>query len=287
MQPASTGWLYTPPSSAAALSCPFNQFEVTRMLLYQGTAIAGIHEELALLREFLMGRQSQPPPLPQEPLLATTQAALPTPSAATTQAALPAPSWTTPNAVHLRGCAHPPRSLLALVVAASTVALGHPLVYSLPLPRTALPPLSWSATATHGGPRAPRVLYGGVNGTLFPSDVGATTGAAAASSRPPPRSEGASQAVPRFYKLEFLTYDDLNDPLNWLNHCEQFFSGQQTPSMNYTWLAAYHLHGAAQTWYFTLVQDEGQPTWERFKELCHLQFGPPVRGSRLAQLGRI
>jgi hypothetical protein len=29
---------------------------MTRMLLDQGAAIAGIHEELALLREFLVGR---------------------------------------------------------------------------------------------------------------------------------------------------------------------------------------------------------------------------------------
>jgi hypothetical protein len=35
------------------------------------------------------------------------------------------------------------------------------------------------------------------------------------------------------------------------------------------------------------VQDEGQPAWDRFKELCHLQFGAPVRSSRLAELGRI
>jgi hypothetical protein len=33
MQSASTGWLNTPPSSAAALPHPFNQFEVMRMLL--------------------------------------------------------------------------------------------------------------------------------------------------------------------------------------------------------------------------------------------------------------
>jgi hypothetical protein len=50
---------------------------------------------------------------------------------------------------------------------------------------------------------------------------------------------------------------------------------------------SYHLQGAAQTWYFTLGQDEDRPTWERFKELCHIQFGPPVRGSRLAELDRI
>jgi hypothetical protein len=35
------------------------------------------------------------------------------------------------------------------------------------------------------------------------------------------------------------------------------------------------------------MQDEGQPSWERFKELCHLQFGPPVCGSRLAEPGHI
>ncbi|EMS48005.1 hypothetical protein TRIUR3_01852 [Triticum urartu] len=29
------------------------------------------------------------------------------------------------------------------------------------------------------------------------------------------------------------------------------------------------------------------PPWERFCELCLLRFGPPVRGSRLAELGRL
>jgi hypothetical protein len=41
-----------------ALPRPFNQFEMTRILLDQGAAITGIREELALLREFLMGRSS-------------------------------------------------------------------------------------------------------------------------------------------------------------------------------------------------------------------------------------
>ena len=27
------------------------------------------------------------------------------------------------------------------------------------------------------------------------------------------------------------------------------------------------------------------PPWERFRELCLLRFGPPVCGSRLAELG--
>ena len=29
------------------------------------------------------------------------------------------------------------------------------------------------------------------------------------------------------------------------------------------------------------------PPWERFRELCFLRFGPPIRGSRLAELGRL
>jgi hypothetical protein len=29
------------------------------------------------------------------------------------------------------------------------------------------------------------------------------------------------------------------------------------------------------------------PPWDRFRELCHLQFGPPVRGTRLAELARL
>ena len=29
------------------------------------------------------------------------------------------------------------------------------------------------------------------------------------------------------------------------------------------------------------------PPWERFRELCLLRFGPPIRGSRLAKLGRL
>ena len=55
-----------------------------------------------------------------------------------------------------------------------------------------------------------------------------------------------------------------------------------------TWIASYHLQGATQTWYYALEQDEGgMPPWERFRDLCLLRFGPPIRGSRLAELGRL
>uniref|UniRef100_A0ACD6AWM8 Uncharacterized protein n=1 Tax=Avena sativa TaxID=4498 RepID=A0ACD6AWM8_AVESA len=29
------------------------------------------------------------------------------------------------------------------------------------------------------------------------------------------------------------------------------------------------------------------PPWDRFRDLCLLRFGPPIRGSRLAELGRL
>jgi hypothetical protein len=67
--------------------------------------------------------------------------------------------------------------------------------------------------------------------------------------------------------------------LNWLNQCDQFFRGQHTLASNRTWLASYHLRGAAQTWYYALEQAKGMPTWERFKELCNFRFGLAVRGS--------
>ena len=72
-----------------------------------------------------------------------------------------------------------------------------------------------------------------------------------------------------------------------MNQCEQFFRGQHTLASDRTWLATYHLRGAAQTWYYALEQDEGMPSWERFKDLCRLRFGPAIRGSRLAKLGRL
>jgi hypothetical protein len=78
------------------------------------------------------------------------------------------------------------------------------------------------------------------------------------------------------------------DPLNWLNQCEQFFRGQRTLASDRTWIASYHLRGTAQTWYYALEQDEGgMPPWERFRDFCLLRFGPPIRGSRLAKLGRL
>ena len=132
-------------------------------------------------------------------------------------------------------------------------------------------------------------FYGGTDGTLL---YGGAPSYAAAGGRGP--LDGALAGVqdgphapPKFYKLEFATYDGAVDPLNWLNQCEQFFRGQRTLASDRTWLASYHLRGAAQTWYYAMEQDEGMPPWERFRELCQLRFGPPTHGTRLAELARL
>jgi hypothetical protein len=66
------------------------------------------------------------------------------------------------------------------------------------------------------------------------------------------------------------------DPLNWLNHCEQFFHGQRTLLLDPTWLISYHLQGTALTWYYALEQDEGMPAWEHFPKLARLLFQSTV-----------
>ena len=133
-----------------------------------------------------------------------------------------------------------------------------------------------AAAAPAPSSAVPQVLSGGVDASLPGAPTAADQSAIF-----------GAQAAPKFYKLEFPTYDGSVDPLNWLNQCEQFFRGQQTIASQRTWLASYHMKGAAQTWYYALEQDEGMPHWERFRELCSLRFGPAVQGTRLAELARL
>jgi hypothetical protein len=131
-----------------------------------------------------------------------------------------------------------------------------------------------------------------MDGTLFHGSNVVPTATSAPGFNEGGREGGAPASAqgngpPKFHKIEFTTYDGSVDPLNWLTHCEQFFRGQFTPASQRTWMASYHLTGAAQTWYYALEQDEGMPPWDRFKDLCRLRFGPPIRGTRLAELGRL
>jgi hypothetical protein len=128
-----------------------------------------------------------------------------------------------------------------------TTASGQSTLLQPPAPSAAFP---FGGLAGYAAPHA------GVDGHLFQGGPLMPTYSAPTSS--PLRHEGAynvalpGQQPPRFTKLEFATYDSTVDPLNWLNQCDQFFRGQWTLASDRTWIASYHLRGAAQTWYYAL-----------------------------------
>jgi hypothetical protein len=196
--------------------------------------------------------------------------------------------------IHLLKMSSSPSLILSYALA-STVGPVYTTATSPATMTMAAPAPTTGAMILHGGaaqphPYAEGVFYGCVDGPLlYGGSVQAGHSGASPSSASAPGSSlghGAGQGThpPRFYKLEFTTYDGAEDPLNWLNHCEQFFRGQRTLALDRTWFTSYHLTGAAQTWYYALEQDEGLPTWYRFKELYNLRFGPAIRGTRLAEL---
>lgn len=59
--------------------------------------------------------------------------------------------------------------------------------------------------------------------------------------REPPSAALAKRAPPRYYKLDFPTFDGKSDTLPWVNWCEHFFHRQRTLEEEKVWLAAYHL----------------------------------------------
>jgi hypothetical protein len=197
-----------------------------------------------------------------------------------------------PTATSLPGPTAPPPSAAASVIQPSTGVPIHmisfppspspipswtvgppPPIYLLTTPITTVMPLSSVATtaqAAFGGIPAAGTIYGGVDDPLSASIPGSSMAGGAPPLDRMSLAPDGERPLPKFYKLEFPTYDGSEDPLNWLSHCEQFFRGQRTLASDRTWLASYHLRGPAQTWYYTLEQSEGMPSWECFKELCHL-----------------
>ena len=106
------------------------------------------------------------------------------------------------------------------------------------------PPPVYTAAGNPPLPTLPSPTAGG-----FARPLEDRTGAPGHAANPPP--------PPRYAKVDFATFDGSEDPLNWLSQCEQLFRGQRTLASDRTWLASYHLRGAAQTWYYALEQDEG------------------------------
>jgi hypothetical protein len=87
--------------------------------------------------------------------------------------------------------------------------------------------------------------------------------------------------------LSFPTFNGREDPLGWLNRCEQFFRAQRTGEGDKVGLASFHMTGAAQYWYFMLERDAGVVSWPHFKALCQQRFGPAMGVNHLADLARI
>lgn len=73
-------------------------------------------------------------------------------------------------------------------------------------------------------------------------------------------NEAQEGKVTHFHKLEYPTFDGKEDPLPWLNRCEQFFRGQCIPEEDRVWLASFQMVGAAQLWYYCLECDVGEPS---------------------------
>lgn len=74
-------------------------------------------------------------------------------------------------------------------------------------------------------------------------------------------------------RLKFSTFDGKEDPLLWLNRCETFFKGQNTPERHRVWYATYRLELTG-----------GTPTWRCFSQLVQQRFGPAMTDNPIGEI---
>ena len=78
-------------------------------------------------------------------------------------------------------------------------------------------------------------------------------------------------------RLEFPRFSG-DDPTEWFNRVNQFFSFQNTPELQKVSLASYHLEGEANQWWQwvrRLTEEEGRVlSWANFEEELGVRFGP-------------
>jgi hypothetical protein len=79
-------------------------------------------------------------------------------------------------------------------------------------------------------------------------------------------------------------YDGTEDPLPWLNHCEQFFCIQGTDDVGKVFLASFYMMGDVTQWFTLVKPNRSTPSWEEFEKLVHQWFGPPLRSNVLDEL---
>jgi hypothetical protein len=86
------------------------------------------------------------------------------------------------------------------------------------------------------------------------------------------------------HKLLFSTFDGTEDPLPWLNRCEQFFRIQSIEETGKVFVAVFYMTDDAAQWYALVERNGGTPTWEEFRKLINQCFGPPLHGNVLGEL---
>lgn len=115
-------------------------------------------------------------------------------------------------------------------------------------------------------------------------DLSLANSSSSASGGRPGSGEHHQDRPPKHWRSEFPRYDGKSDPLIFINKCESFFVQQRIMVEERVWMASYNLQDEAQLWYMQVQEDEGTPTWARFKELLNLRFGPPLRSAPLFEL---
>jgi hypothetical protein len=115
-------------------------------------------------------------------------------------------------------------------------------------------------------------------------DVDASASRPAAKAPPIDTSDAVAHAAKHGQKLLFPSFDGSEDPLSWLNRCDQFFRIQETPEAGKVFLATFYMSGGASQWYTLLERNRGQPSWDEFIKLINQRFGPPLRNNTLGEL---
>nr|XP_051202350.1 vegetative cell wall protein gp1-like [Lolium perenne] len=268
------------PTGAAAL----RQMSPAPPLLSQqelSTAIRDLATAVRGIRSYLIGTRGDDYAGPVATLAAYPAAptALPGQGAPTPPPASPPPPWASPAAGPSPGPASLPRG-------------AHP---AGPVPAIALPTPGMGDR--DGAPADPLGRTGAIPRLHHRRGPSAPVlpGPAA---RPPPSRPLVARSTPArghhrprsptLARLEFATYDGVETPSIGSTSASSFFRGQRT-TPDRTWLASYHLRGAARTWYYSLEQDEGgMPPWDRFRLRRPLQalacHAPGVTGQQRAGL---
>jgi hypothetical protein len=87
--------------------------------------------------------------------------------------------------------------------------------------------------------------------------------------QPQTSRDPAISAARHGHELLFPTYDGIEDPLPWLNKCEQFFHIQSTEEAGKVFLAAFYMTGDAAQWYALAERNHGTPDWAAFVKLVN------------------